>query len=439
MDTNKELLEKYSQQPDVLGGKKRLCLDKNYELFEEAQEYIPGGLLGARNPHQFIYGEYPIFFEKGKGCHVWDPDDNEFIDYLAGFGPTTLGLGIEEIDNAVFERIKEGMCFSTANSLQTELAKKIRKYFPCAERTLLCKTGTDTTVIATRIARAFTGKELILTDGYHGWADFSQYGEDGGVLDCVREKTVRIDYGDYEGYAKAVEAGNVACILITPYPAAPFKTVSVNKEFIRKIRELCTENNIPLIFDEIRTAFRFAMGGVAEMIGVQPDVICMAKAFANGYSIAAVGGREDIMNTLTLGHSKEGTFVSSTYFPNCLEMTAAIKTIDFYEEHDVIKDINEKGKYFLDGLKSLAEKYDAPVMFEEAAAMPAIMFDYNRMTEEEFYARTLTLYTYLIRSGIFIHPFRQMYVTYTHTYEDLDYTLSKFDEGLALVKSMYTW
>lgn len=414
-------------------------LTKSYRYLAEAEKYFPGGLQTVRHPRSLIEGEYPVYIEKGKGAHVWDVDGNEYIDFIQGFGPTTIGIAIDEIDSAAIERIHKGICFGQANGLQIELAKKIQKYYPYAERLFFCKTGTDATTASVRLARAYTGKEILLTDGYHGWSDTFQYGADAGVLDCVRKKTRRIPFGDFEGYEAAVKEGNVACIMITPYMALPMQTTKINVDFIKKIRELCTKYNVPLIFDEVRTAFRFAMGGMSEIIDIQPDIIAFGKAFANGYSIAAIGGREEMMRPMGLAGKPDGTYISSTYFPNCLEMAVAIKVIDYYEKNNVIEKIHESGKYLLSGLKRIATELDAPVVFDDAPAMPAMMFDYSKMTEDEYFARTFLLYTYMIRCGIIIHPFRQMYITYSHSKDDLDKVIVSYREGLRLVRESYPW
>jgi glutamate-1-semialdehyde aminotransferase len=436
---NKELYSKYCNQPNVLGDKARLKLDKSYQLYEEAKNCVPGGVSGARSPMNFILGEYPVFIESGKGSHVWDVDGNEYIDFLAGYGPTTLGWAIPEIDAAAKKAIDNGSCFSLAHYSQIRLANKIKEYFKCAERVLLCKTGTDTTVAAVRMARAYTGKEKILTDGYHGWGDFSQYGEDGGVLRSTKESTVRIPYGDAETYEKELKKGNVAAVMITPYPAAPMCVAETDVEFLKKIRELTNLYDVPLLYDEIRTAFRFAMGGISELVGVEPDVVCIAKAFANGYSIAAIGGKAEILNTIAIGGKKNGTMISSTYFPNNLEMDVALKTIEFYEKNDVIGAIREKGEYYLNGIKAVIAKHDAPMVCYGEPAMPAFMFDINSMDEETLMARTMTLFTYMVRSGLIIQPFRQQYITYSHSKEDLDKALSALDKGLGVVRELYKW
>ncbi|HZK02216.1 MAG TPA: aminotransferase class III-fold pyridoxal phosphate-dependent enzyme, partial [Anaerovoracaceae bacterium] len=230
--------------PESLGGKKRLVLEESKKELERAKNLIPGGICGSRQPENFLKGEFPIYIAGGKNGHCWDLDGNEFVDFMAGFGPTTIGIAIPEIDNAVKAQIDNGFCFTIPQKAQNDLAEKLQQIVPCAERSVFCKSGTDANVIAVRIARAYTGNEIILTSGFHGWADFSQYGIDGGVLQCTRDHTINIPYGDCETYEKEIKKGNVACILISTVTAGPMQPVICDIAFITRMRELADEYKV---------------------------------------------------------------------------------------------------------------------------------------------------------------------------------------------------
>ena len=427
--------------PDTLGGKKKLNLEKSKQELARAQNLIPGGICGSRQPVNFLNGEFPIYIEGGKNGHCWDLDGNEFVDFMAGFGPTTIGLAIPEIDQAVKAQIDNGFCFTIPQKAQNDLAEKMKEIVPCAERSVFCKTGTDATVIASRIARAYTGNDRILTSGFHGWADFSQYNIDGGVLQSTRDNTIEIPYGDSASYEREIQKGNVACIMISTVTAGPMLPVVRDIEFIKKMRELADDYNVPLIFDEIRTGFRYALDGGMGDIGVIPDMACFSKAMGNGYAIAAVCGKEEVMRPIAnvLETGKDATFITSTYFTNSLEMVAALAVIDYYQKNDVINSLQKKGRYYNDRLERIIEKHNAPLKIIGDDGQPGFMFDRDNMTLETFARRTITLSAYLIRSGILIHPWRQQYFMYTHTQEDIDKSLQMLDEGLAVVKEMYPW
>ena len=151
----------------------KLNIKRSVELFEEAQNLVPGGVLGARKPSDFIVGEYPIFLESGKGSRLVDVDGNEFIDFLCGYGPIILGYREEEVDDAVIRQIREkGFCFSLTQPYQNELAKKLKEIVPCSELSIFLKTGSDATTASVRIARAYTGRTGVMRCGYHGWHDW---------------------------------------------------------------------------------------------------------------------------------------------------------------------------------------------------------------------------------------------------------------------------
>ena len=151
----------------------KLKLEKSMALFEEAQTLVPGGVAGIRRPYNFVPGEYPIFFDNGKGGRIFDVDGNEYIDYLCAYGPIIIGYREEEIDNAVIDQIKnKGICFSLTQAVQNALVKKLRELIPCCDMAALVKTGSDATTIAIRVARGYTGKTKIARCGYHGWHDW---------------------------------------------------------------------------------------------------------------------------------------------------------------------------------------------------------------------------------------------------------------------------
>ncbi|GHU63139.1 glutamate-1-semialdehyde 2,1-aminomutase [Clostridia bacterium] len=425
--------------PDELGGKKRLRLDQSKAEYERAKALIPGGIMGSREPDNFIINEYPIYIERGKNGHCWDLDGNEFIDFMLGFGPTTIGMGIPEIDEAIKEKIDNGFCFTIPQRTQNDLAEKLQEIIPGAERSVFCKTGTDANIIAVRIARAYTQKEKILTGDFHGWGDFSQYGPDGGVLQSTRDATIELKYGDLAAYRREAEKGNVACILISTVTSGVMLPVLFDKEFIQGLRAIADEFNIVFICDEVRTGFRFGLDGGISMAGVVPDITCIAKAMGNGYSVGAVCGKKEIMDVLTHPHEQEGTYVTSTYFTNSLEMVAALKTIEYYQEHDVVGALREKGRYYNEGVDRMIAKHGAPLKNIGLDQMPGFAFDTEKLGVELQAKMTVTLFTYLIRSGILIHPWRQQYFAYTHTKEDLDKSLQALDEGLLVVKELYPW
>ncbi|MBP1731870.1 MAG: glutamate-semialdehyde aminotransferase, partial [Deltaproteobacteria bacterium] len=323
----------------------KLNITRSLELFEEAKQLVPGGVLGARKPGDFIQGEYPIFMESGKGGRITDVDGNEFIDFLAGYGPIILGYREEEVDDAVFKQIREkGFCFTLTQRYQNELAKKLRELVPCAELTIFLKTGSDATTAAVRIARAYTNRIKVMRCGYHGWHDWSVEMK-GGVPKKLYEDVYEFHYNNLDSLEQLMtEHGNeTAAIMMTPF-GHPLhaKMQEPAPGFLEGVRAIANKYGAVLAFDEIRTNFRLSMGGAQQLYGVTPDLSVLGKGMANGYAISAVTGKTDVMMA-----AAQKLFISSTFFPNSDGYIAGLKTLEILERDNVIASIWEKGNRFL--------------------------------------------------------------------------------------------
>ncbi|HXE71931.1 MAG TPA: aminotransferase class III-fold pyridoxal phosphate-dependent enzyme, partial [Candidatus Nitrosotenuis sp.] len=331
-----------------------LDISRSKALYEEARQLIPGGMGGIRRPYNFVPGEYPMFLERAQGGYVWDPDGNRFIDMLCSYGPIILGHREPEVDEAVIAQIRErGFCMNLVQPVQNELARKLIELFPSAQRVILVKTGSDATTSAIRIARAYTGREVVLRCGYHGWHDWCVEVK-GGVPAKSYEDIHEFLYNDLESLERLLAAhrGRVAAIILTPvgHPLAhPVQAPAPG--FLEGVRRLASEHEAVLIFDEIRTGFRVSLGGAQARYGVVPDVTVVGKAMANGYPISAVLGRAEIMD-VTDGK----VFISSTFFPNSLEMVAALKTIEILERERALDDLWRRGERFLEALRRTVQE-----------------------------------------------------------------------------------
>lgn len=412
-------------------NKEKLNLENSNKYFAEAQELIPGGVLGIRRPYNFVEGEFPIFFEEGKGGKVIDVDGNEYIDYLCAYGPIILGYREEEIDNAVIEQIqKKGFCFSLTQKHQNVLAKKLREHIPCAEMSVFLKTGSDATTCAIRLARAYTDKTKVMRCGYHGWHDWCVEVK-GGIPEKLYEDVHEFRYNDIDSLeALMKEHGNeTAAIIVTPvgHPLAA-KMEEPEDNFLQKVQAIAKQYGVVLIFDEIRSGFRMSMGGAQKRYGVTPDLATFGKAMANGYSIGAVCGKSEIMKK-----GEKDVFISSTFFPNSTSYIAALKTIEVLERDNVLDKLWEKGTEFTTGIKEKLEKY--PELGAEFSGNPVMYFITFKKDEAGLYkARRKEFYTQLIRRGIFLQPFHHGYITHRHTEEELQQTLTAIDESLAYIK-----
>jgi len=411
----------------------KLNLTKSLQMFEEAQRLAPGGVMGIRRPYNFVPGEYPIFIDHGYGGHIVDVDGNDYIDMLCAYGPIILGYVEPEINEAVKARMDKGFCFSLVQPVQNELEQRLIDIVPCAEQAIIVKTGSDATGVAVRAARAYTGRDKIARCGYHGWHDWCVE-VPGGVPQAVRDLTKEFKYGDIADLERvfAENPGEVAGVIITPvgHPLAQ-PVVPPPPGYLEAVKELTHRNGAVLIFDEIRTGFRVALGGAQERYGVTPDLTTIGKAMANGYPVSAVVGSREVLQVY-----EKAAFVSSTFFPNSLEMVAALKTIEILEREDVPNVIWERGTRFLERLGEIVAASGVPVTKSGIPPMPFLTFD---RVDEQYRERRTEFYTQCIRRGLFVQPYHHWYISYRHTDEDLERALSIVEEALAYVAERYPY
>lgn len=279
----------------IMKSAPKLNLTKSMALLAEGKTQTPGGMLGIRRPYNYIEGEYPTFIKSGYAGHIVDVDDNDYIDLSMSYGPIIIGFVEEEINNAVIEQMKHGFCFSLVQEVQNRLHEKLIELIPCAEMAILGKTGSDVTTMAVRASRAYSGKNTVLRCGYHGWHDWCVENK-GGVPKEVVDLTVGFEYGDLKELREKLEANkdDLACIIITPVGHPTAKDIIPPPDgYLEGVRALADEYGVILVFDEIRTGFRVAIGGAGERYGVVPDMATFGKAMANGYPISALVGKRD--------------------------------------------------------------------------------------------------------------------------------------------------
>ena len=404
--------------------------DKSQLLFKEAEKLIPGGVTSARHPSKFIPGYYPIFMERGKKCHVWDVDGNEYIDWILSFGPLVLGHANERVDNAVKKAIDQGFCFTMVHPIQNELARKLIDVIPCAEMVKFVTSGSDATAAAIRIARVYTGKDKVVRWGYHGWHDWS-YGGAGtdrvpvGVPEGVKRDILTFNYNDLDSLEDVFKKhkGEIACVIMQPFEASK----ELPKQgFLEGVKKITHENGAVLIFDEIRTGFRIALGGAQEYFNVIPDMAAVSKAIANGYPISAVVGKKDIME------SAKKTRISSTFLVNTFPMVAAIETIDEIKEKNGISYMWKLGGRLVEGLRSIMDEAGVETDVIGVPPLPFLKFtdkdkDVRKKIKTEFYKETT-------KNGILFHPNHHWFLSMGHTEKDIDKTLEVAKKSINIAK-----
>ena len=306
---------------------------------------------------------------------------------LCAYGPIIMGYREREIDDAAIEQIRErGSCFSLVQPVQNELAFRLRQLIDCAEMSIFVKTGSDATTLAVRIARGKTGRTKVIRCGYHGWHDWCVEVK-GGVPKKLYEDVFEAHYNDLEGIEALMKqhGDDMAAIIITPVGHPLAHPVEEPKPgYLQAVRALADRYGTVLIFDEIRTGFRVSLGGAAKHYGVKPDLMTVGKAMANGYPIAAVCGIRDIMKVV-----EKEVFISSTYFPNSLEMVAALKTLEILERDKILDVIRDRGTQFQERLRSVVAKSGVKAAVSGIPQMPFITFPEND-DPDNFYVKGST-------------------------------------------------
>ncbi len=365
---------------------------------------------------QRIDGVYPEFIERAKGAYIWDTDGRRFLDYLCGYGTILLGHADDEVDRAVIAEIGRGFATGHPKELQVRLNERLVQLIPCAELSMLLKTGSDATSAAIRLARAFTGRERVARFGYNGWHDWAAQRR-AGIPASTDDLVTVFPYNDFYSLETELRAraDEYAAVLMMP-----FEVEQPNSGYLEAVRALTQELGIVLVFDEMRSGFRLAMGGAQEVMGVVPDLATFGKAMANGYALSAVVGRGEILERLHQVH------ISSTFYNNSLEMAAALATIETIERTSALTTIRERGEQLQDGLRAAIAGADVPVEVVGVPQMPFLAFPDQASTAKE------TFYRHVASQGYLLHPNHHWYVNASMTADEITSTVEVCADGLQL-------
>lgn len=309
----------------------------DFTLHRRAVNSIAQGYLtNSKRPQSLVMGVYPTHLKRGRGCHVWDHSGKKYIDFITGLGTNLIGYANETVNSVVKSALDDGNLFSLATDHEITAAEKLKELFPFVDLVKFCKTGSDACEAAVRIARAHTKRNLILSDGYHGWAD--------GFV-SLSPPAYGVPPSDALQFAKLSEhdiTDKVAAVIVEPV-ITDLSTQRI--EYLKALREICTKRGVVLIFDEVITGFRFPKFSVSGYLGIIPDLICLGKAMANGFPISAVCGKRSIMNC-------EEYFVSSTY-AGCVDaLVASKKVMELLQKTYKIEDLWSKGTDFINTFNS---------------------------------------------------------------------------------------
>ena len=363
-----------------------------------------------------VIGEYPGYFTRGRGAEVWDIDDNVYIDYVMGKGVYILGYCDPSVDEAVQEQIRMGNLFPMGNILHTKLAETLVRLIPGAERVLFFKTGTCATSAAVRLARAFTGRNTVFSSGYHGWQDWSNRGA--GIPDECSKYFFDFAY-NLDRLEESLEehAGDGAAVIVTP--EVPYFC----EDFYRELQGICRNAGMVFILDEVKSGFRVEVGGFQTKYGIEPDISIFSKAMSNGYSLSAVVGKEGVMETSRRLHT------AGTYDVEVLPFAAALANIDVLEKTDVLRRIDENGRYLTEGLSRVSERFEIGIHPVYGGGSFRLWCRDPEM-EREFYA-------HMAERGILFYAYDNSYISGAHTRGQIDRTVDAAAEVASVELKRY--
>jgi glutamate-1-semialdehyde 2,1-aminomutase len=428
--------------------------EKNQEVQRRAQKVLP---LGVNSNFRYWGEGLTPYVKRAKGSKLWDVGGNEYIDYRMAFGPIILGHAHEAVDQKVIEQVKEGVLFAMTGELELDVAEMIVELCPAVEMVRMACSGTEATMHAVRVARAFTGRELLVKfeGNYHGFQDHTlwstyapveAYGNrrspipvpaSSGIPRVLGEKIITLPFNDFEGLERVMRSyGDQVAAVITEACQGNCAAILPRPGFLELIRKLTTDHGALFILDEVKTGFRIAKGGAQEYYGIRPDLATYAKALGNGYPVAAFGGRRDVMSIIGHGVSQGGTYTN-----NKPGIAGAWATLKILKSEPIIETINRRGTRLMDGLKTIFEENGLKANFQGYPGMFAFSIGVDEVTCQRDWAETdrayiLRLVEAAMERGVMpdYDPREPWFLCAAHSDADIDKTLEVYAEIVKTVK-----
>jgi glutamate-1-semialdehyde 2,1-aminomutase len=411
-------------------------------LFKAAQEHIPGGVNSPVRAFKSVGGD-PVFLAKAQGAYVFDSNGKQYIDYVGSWGPMVLGHAHPDVIKAVQETAANGLSFGAPTELETQMANKICEIMPNIKKVRMVSSGTEAAMSAIRLARGFTGRDKIVKfEGcYHGHADSLLVKAGSGALTLgvptspgvpadLAQHTLTLSYNNPEQLEELFkEAGDqIAAIIVEPI-AGNMNCVPGTQEFLETLRRVCDQHQSVLIFDEVMSGFRVALGGAQSIYNITPDLTVLGKVIGGGMPVGAFGGREDIMNHI----APDGpVYQAGTLSGNPVAMSAGLTTLNLISAPNFFEELTETSNTLVNGLQEVADKAGIPfttkavggmfgLFFSEADSVSS--FDQVMNCNQE---RFNTFFHGMLEKGVYLAPssFEAGFVSKAHTNEDIEKTIS---------------
>jgi glutamate-1-semialdehyde 2,1-aminomutase len=419
----------------------------SHEYFVSACAFIPGGVNSPVRAFKSV-GTEPVFYDRAKGDRVWDIDGNEYVDYVGSWGPMILGHANDVVIEAVTEQLGKGMSYGAPCCAEVTMAEKVASIYPSIEKVRFVSSGTEATMSALRLARGFTGRDkFIKFDGnYHGHSDALLVAAGSGLLTLgipstpgvtkgAAADTIVLPYNDVEAVAAALEAdgAEIAAIIVEPV-AGNMGVVPPAPGFLQGLRDLATKHDVVLIFDEVITGFRVALGGAQELYGVKPDLTTLGKIVGGGFPVGAFGGRADIMDRLApIGP----VYQAGTLSGNPVAMIAGLATIQQLEKPGVYAELDRMGALLAGGLCKAAQNAGVATSCNRVGSISTMFFTDQEVTDWASAStcdtdRYGTYFRGMLEAGFLLAPsqFEAAFVSLSHTDEDILATIAAAEEVL---------
>ncbi len=416
-------------------------IKKSIQLFEEAKKIIPGGVNSPVRAFKSVGGN-PIFIQKGIGSKLIDVDGNEYIDYIGSWGPHLFGHNPSFIKEALLNATDYGTSFGVPTQIEVEIAKLIIELVPSIEMIRMVNSGTEATMSAVRVARGFTNREKIIKfEGcYHGHADFFLIKAGSGALTFgvptspgvtkgISADTLIANYNDIESVKNLIQENKnqIACIIIEPV-AGNMGVVKADESFLKELRNICNEEKIILIFDEVMSGFRVAKGGAQELFNIKPDLTTFGKIIGGGLPVGAFGGKKEIMEVV----SPNGpVYQAGTLSGNPLAMSAGYAALNYIKNNpSIYNELESNSLYFEDGIKENLKSLKKNFSFNRVGSMMTLFFTEEKVTDYNSAIKSNTIlygkyFNEMLKHGIYLPPaqFEAFFISTAHSKEDLNKTI----------------
>ena len=420
---------------------------KSAQLISEAKALIPGGVNSPARAWGSVGGD-PLFFKRASGSRIWDVDDNELIDYVCSWGPMILGHAHPAVIDAAIDAARLGTSFGAPTELEVEMARRVVDAVSSIEAVRFVNSGTEATMSALRLARAKTGRDKILkfNGGYHGHEDAllveagsglanQSIASSAGVHPDYAAATLVADYNNVDSVRALLEAnkGEVAAVIVEPI-GGNMGVVTPVAGFLEGLRDLTTEHGVLLIFDEVISGFRVALGGAQSAYGVTPDITCLGKIVGGGFPVGAYGASAEIMSEVApLGPM----YQAGTLSGNPVAMAAGIATIDELSKSGVYEGLQAKTDKLADGVLDVFRKAGVPAVINRACGLMTVFFTNNEVTDMDSASATDreafgAFFHGMVDNGVYLPPsqFEAWFVSTAHTDADIDLTLDRVAKSL---------